>query len=109
MIQPTASFKDNLDLLPSIEAVARIDLTDASGAVVASIENAPGKAGSVRVYNYLNTVFGGLTSEAAAHGLEVFAEHTADAKARPGAHHNIDRLFEVIEAGSHLSITPVAA
>ena len=109
MIQPTASFKGNLDLMPSVEGITRIDLADASGAVVASIENAPGKAGSVRVYNYLNTVFGALTPEAAAHGLEVFAEHTADAKARRGAHPNIDRLLEVIEADSRLTITPVAA
>ena len=109
MIQPTASFKDNLDLLPSIEGIARIELSDASGTVVASIENAPGKAGSVRVYNYLGAVFGELDEAAATHALEVFAEHTADAKARPGAHPNIDRLFEVIETGKSLTITPVAA
>jgi hypothetical protein len=109
MIQPTASFKDNLDLLPSIEGIARIDLSDASGAMVANIENTPGKAGSVRVYNYLNEVFGGLDEAAATHALEVFAEHTADAKARPGVHPNIDRLFEVIDTGKALTITPVAA
>ena len=109
MIQPTSSFKDNLQLLPSIEGMAQIVLWDASGTVVATIDNAPGKSGSVRVYNYLLIAYGELNPEAAQHGLEVFGEHTADAKARPGAHTNIDRLFEVIEMGSVLKISPVAA
>lgn len=104
MIQPTASFKDNLELMPAIDAVARIELSDAAGTLLASIENAPGKAGSVRVYNYLNQVFGALDARAAAHGLDVFAEHTADAKARPGAHPNIDRLFEIIDGAQILRI-----
>jgi hypothetical protein len=37
MIQPGATFKDNLLLLPPIDGIARIDLKDASGTVVASI------------------------------------------------------------------------
>lgn len=109
MIQVTASFKDNLDQMPSIEGLARIDLTDASGAVVASIENAPGKQGSLRLYNYLAQAFGSLNAEAAAHGLVVFAEHTVDAKNRPGAHPNIDRLFAIVDSGEALSVQVVAA
>ncbi len=109
MIQPTASFKDNLQLLPSIEGVIRIDLVDAAGAVVDSIENLPGKQGSLRVYSYLLEGFGALNAEAARHGLEVFAEHTADAKARPGAHPNIDRLFAIVEGAAPLAIKKVAA
>ncbi len=38
MIQPTASFKDNLQLLPSIEGLTRIDLVDPAVVVVATIE-----------------------------------------------------------------------
>lgn len=107
MIQPTPSFKDNLDLLPSIGGLDRVELLDGAGALVASIENAPGKQGSLRLYNYLAQVFGGLNAEAAAHGLEVFAEHTEDARNRPGAHPNIDRLFEIVDGGPALGINPV--
>lgn len=109
MIQPTTAFKDNLQRLPSIDGLARIELTDASSAVVATIENQPGKQGSLAVYQYLQQTFGALNAEAAAHGMEVFGEHTADAKARPGAHPNIDRLIEIVDGGAPLSINLIAA
>ena len=35
MIHPEPAFKDNLQQLPSIEGVQRIDLVDAAGALVA--------------------------------------------------------------------------
>jgi len=108
MIQPTASFKDNLQLLPSIEGLARIDLIDPAGAVVATIENQPGKQGSLAVYQYLQRCFGMLNAEAATHALDIFAEHTVDAKNRPGAHPNIDRLLEVTGGGAPLSNKLVA-
>ena len=99
MIRPTASFKDNLQQLPSAENLARIELTDPTGNVVDTIENQPGKQGSLVVYQYLGQTFGRVDAEAASHGIEVFAEHTQDAKNRPGAHPNIDRLLDII-AGS---------
>ena len=71
MIQPTASFKNNLQLLPSIEGLARIDLIDPTGIIAASIENQPGKQGSLSVYQYLEQSFGALNAEAAKHGLAV--------------------------------------
>lgn len=108
-IQFGASFKDNLAQLPSIEGIARIDLIDASGEVVASIPNEQGKKGSLSVYQYLGQNFGALTPEAADHGLAVFAEHTADAEARPGAHPNIDRLLDVRASGVPLTIEVVQA
>lgn len=104
MIQPTASFKDNLHLLPSLEGLARLDLMDAAGVVVHSIKNQPGKQGSLAVYQYLGQNFAALNADAAAHGLAVFAEHTADAKNRPGAHPNIDLLFEIVGGAAPLSI-----
>ncbi len=104
MIQPTASFKDNLQLLSSIEGLARIDLIDPAGTIVASIENQPGKQGSLAVYQYLQRHFNTVDAGAAAHGLAVFAEHTADAKSRPGAHPNIDRLVEIVGGAAPLSI-----
>jgi hypothetical protein len=104
MIKPTESFNENLQLLPSIEDLARIDLVDQAGTLVASIENAPGKQGSLVVYRYLQQSFSTLDTNAAAHGLDVFGEHTADAKNRPGAHTNIDRLLEIVDGSSPLEI-----
>ncbi|MBB4614464.1 DUF2322 family protein [Novosphingobium taihuense] len=103
-IEPTASFKDNLALLPSIDGIARIDLSDAAGTVVASIANEPGKQGSLAVYNYLKLCFGKLDAAAAAHGLAVFGEHTPDAMARPGAHPNIDRLLDIGATGLEITV-----
>ncbi|MQQ08385.1 DUF2322 family protein [Epibacterium sp. SM1979] len=108
MIQPTSAFKDNLALLPSIDALARIELLDASGATVASIENKPGKQGSLAVYQYLAQSFEQLDATAAAHGVEVFGEHTEDAKSRPGAHPNIDLLLAIINGAAPLSIRVIA-
>lgn len=107
MIQPTATFKDNLQKLPSIEGVQRIDLRDSVGAVVASIENQPGKQGSVAVYNYLKQVFDVLDASAAEHGLLVFGEHTEDARNRPGAHPNVDRLIAIADGAAPLTIDVV--
>ncbi|MEP5153231.1 DUF2322 family protein [Planktotalea sp.] len=109
MIQPTETFKDNLSLLPSIETLARIELSDPDGNPVASIENQPGKQGSLVVYQYLFQEFGVIDAKAATHGLAVFAEHTIDAKARPGAHPNIDHLLAIIEGGKPLSVKLIPA
>ncbi|SDE28807.1 DUF2322 family protein [Paraburkholderia lycopersici] len=108
-IQPGAVFKNNLALLPGIGGIERIDLVDGQGAVVASIENQPGKQGSLAVYHYLREVFGTLDTHAAEHGLAVFAEHTADARNRPGAHPNVDRLLEIAGGGATLRIDVIAA
>jgi len=108
MIQPRNVFKDNLALLPAIDGIARIDLLDAQGVVAASIENMPGKQGSVAVYNYLRQTFDTLDAQAAAHALEVFAEHTADARNRPGAHPNVDRLLAIVAGAPALRIEIIA-
>jgi hypothetical protein len=108
MIQPRNVFKDNLALLPAIDDIARIDLLDAQGVVAASIENMPGKQGSVAVYNYLRQTFDTLDAQAAAHALEVFAEHTADARNRPGAHPNVDRLLAIVAGAPALRIEVIA-
>ncbi len=109
MIQSSASFKDNLQKLPSVAGVQRIDLVDAKGVVVDSIENKPGKQGSLAVYQYLRQEFGTLDARAAEHALAVFAEHTADARNRPGAHPNIDRLLAIVAGGAPLRIEVIAA
>ncbi len=112
VIEPTPVFKENLALMAatgSIDGIARIELRDGSGAVVATIENAPGKQGSLAVYHYLKQAFGTVDATAAEHGLAVFAEHTADARNRPGAHPNVDRLLAVIAGGGALTIDEIAA
>ena len=109
MIQPTASFKDNLLLLPSVEGLIRIDLINSGGDMVVSIENKPGKQGSLIIYQYLFQTFGTIDAKAAAHGLSVFAEHTADAKARLGAYPNIDHLLDIVAGGDPLSVQTIPA
>ena len=104
MKQPVSSFKENLQNLPSIDGIERLEMMEAAGNVVASIENQPGKQGSLAVYQYLFATYGVLNAEAATHGLAVFAEHTEDARNRPGAHPNIDRLLEIQGGGASLTI-----
>jgi len=109
VIQPSNVFKDNLAQLPAIDGIERIDLVDGKGDVVASIENKPGKQGSLAVYHYLKQAFGALDAQAAEHGLAVFAEHTADARNRPGAHPNVDRLIAIVDGGEALRVDVVRA
>ncbi|MFV0681493.1 DUF2322 family protein [Ottowia sp.] len=89
------NFQQTLDTLPPIDGLTGLDVVDASGTVVHHIPAAPGKLGSLRVYHALAVQFGGaFSAEAAAQGLRWFAEHVADAQARPGAHPNIDLLLQ---------------
>ncbi|WP_228895620.1 DUF2322 family protein [Pseudoduganella aquatica] len=97
-------FSDNLALLPSMDAVAAIELVDQSGAPVAKIENKPGQAGSLRVYSWLSDTLGAITPEAAELGLKIYAEHTLDARANPGNHPNIDRLLNIKTADQTLQV-----
>jgi hypothetical protein len=109
MIQPSKVFKENLAQMPAIDGIARIDLVDGKGAVVASIENKPGKQGSLTVYNYLRETFSSLDANAAEHGLALFAEHTADARNRPGAHPNVDLLLAIAAGGDTLRVDVIPA
>ncbi|MEN8169513.1 MAG: DUF2322 family protein [Pseudomonadota bacterium] len=97
------NFADNLKTLPAIDNIEKLELYDGN-TLVDTIENKPGKAGSVSVYNALNQEFGSLNSAAAEKGIALYAEHTADAEANPGKHPNIDRLLEVIAKQSELRI-----
>jgi hypothetical protein len=104
------TFADNLRQLPAVDHLAALHLLDAGGQVVAAIKNKPGKAGSLAVYAALAARHGGRIDVAAAQeGLGLFAEHTAAARAHPGSHPNIDRLFEVIESGQGLTVKLVDA
>lgn len=92
-------FADTLKTLPEFTG-EKIVLTDASGAEVATIANAPGTAGSFRVYAHLAQRYGAINAEAAAEGLAIFAEHTEDATRNPGKHPNIDRLIAILTTGA---------
>jgi hypothetical protein len=88
------TFKENFGDLPPIVG-NRLVLLDKLGAEVAAITNGPGTAGSFRVYAYLAGKWGGINHDAAEEGLQLYAEHTEDARLNPGKHPNIDRLMEV--------------
>ena len=96
-------FADNLKKLPSVEGLEKLDLFDEAGKVVATLENKPGKAGSLAVYNHLIQRHNRINAAAAMEGLTLFAEHSNDAEKHPGKHPNIDRLFKVIEENLSLS------
>jgi hypothetical protein len=100
-------FADNLRDLPSVEQIARLELIDATGAIVGVIENRPGSAGSVAVYHAVTTQYGRLDRHSAEQALQLYAEHVADARAQPGKHPNIDRLFQIIDDDSSLLIRSI--
>lgn len=95
------AFADTLKTLPGVSHLAALILIDpGSGGVVHTIENKPGQIGSLTVYNHLAQKFGAITPEAARYGLELYGEHTDDARANPGKHPNVDRLIS-LSTGSH--------
>jgi hypothetical protein len=96
------SFAGKLKALPET-AGSRLRLSDSTGTEIATIDNAPGTAGSFRVYAYLAGKYGSITPAAAAEGLSIFAEHTDDARLNPGKHPNIDRLFAIAADGASLT------
>ena len=98
------TFADTLRQLPAVTHLAALELIDTSGAVVAMIENQPGKAGSLAVYHALAARHGCIDAAAAQEGLTLFAEHTATAREHPGSHPNIDRLFGIIASGQTLQV-----
>ncbi len=103
------AFADKLKTLPGVSHLAAIQLIDAAGAVVATIENKPGQAGSLAVYNHLGQIHGAITPDAATQGIEIYAEHSEDARLNPGKHPNIDRLIGLVERGETLKVKHVFA
>jgi hypothetical protein len=103
------AFAEHLKKLPGVSHLAAINLLDAENQVVATIENKPGSTGSLAVYNHLAQMYGAITPEAAKKGLELYSEHTEDAKLHPGKHPNIDRLIALMNEGRTLRIKHVFA
>ena len=98
-----ADFSENLNTIPSVEGIARIELFPAKAdEPPACIENRPGQSGSLAIYCHMARTYGAINPAAAVHGLELYGEHVEDAKRHPGKHPNIDRLFDVIEESLNL-------
>ena len=104
-----STFAANLKKLPGISHLAAINLLDAEGSLLVAIENKAGSQGSLAVYNHLAQTFGAITPEAAKKGLEIYAEHTEDARSNPGKHPNIDRLMALNKKKKTLRIKHVFA
>jgi hypothetical protein len=103
------AFAENLKQLPRISHLAAIQLLDSEGAVAATIENKAGQTGSLSIYNHLGQIYGAITAEAARKGLEIYAEHTEDARQNPGKHPNIDRLLTLAETKGLLRVKHIFA
>jgi len=103
------TFAENLQRLPGVSQLRELQLINTAGELVATIENKPGKAGSLAVYHALAARHGSISVAAAQDGLELFAEHTEAARQHPGSHPNIDRLFEVIASGQGYTVRLVQA
>lgn len=94
------NFAENLAQLADVAEFSKLELCDVAGNPVAVIENKPGSQGSLRVYRHLAEKWGSINPAAAEEGLQIYAEHTEDARQNPGKHPNIDRLFDIIASGS---------
>lgn len=104
------NFAERLQTLPATTHLAALQLLDENGQVLATIENKPGQAGSLAVYAALAAQHGGaITPAAAALGLAWYAEHTADARAHPGKHPNIDRLMAWAQGPASYAVRLVEA
>ena len=104
-----SEFAANLKKMPGISHLAAINLLDGEGNVLVSLENKAGSQGALAVYNHLAQTYGAITPDAARKGLELFGEHTEDARAHPGKHPNIDRLLSLLEEKKTLRIKHVFA
>lgn len=94
------TFAEILSTLPPVDGISRVELSPpGSNNIAAVIENKPGQAGSLRVYHALWQKHGCIDAAAAQEGLTLYAEHTADARAHPGKHPNIDRLLQISAQG----------
>ncbi|MDO4696033.1 MAG: DUF2322 family protein [Neisseria sp.] len=104
------AFQDNLAQMPDIARLSGLNVISADGQTLHHIPAAPGKLGSLKLYNALFEQFGGtLDAAAAEQGLIWFAEHLSDAEAHPGKHPNIDLLLKVRNENLTLSLQPIAA
>ena len=102
------TFKENLETLKqNTDNLAALEFYGDGYEPDFVIENREGSAGSFKVYYEVAVEFGGVGPKAAQKALELYAEHVEDAKANPGKHPNIDRLFEIIDQDLYYSVRAV--
>ena len=69
------NFQENLAQMPDISRLSGLEVLDGNGHTVHHIPAVEGKLGSLKLYNALSERFSGcLNAEAAAQGLDWFAE-----------------------------------
>lgn len=103
------NFNAHLDSLPTIEHLSGLNVLDGQ-TLIHHIPAQAGKRGSLRVYYALAQQFNGkLDRTSAQKGLQLFAEHTADAEQHPGRHPNIDFLFRVVNENLSYRLEAVVA
>ena len=100
-------FADNLAELEGAEHLQALELYSDDGSIAGIVENKAGSEGSFKLYHALWKKWGAITVEAANEGLELYAEHTQDAKDHPGKHPNIDRLLEVVALNKPLTLETI--
>ena len=103
------AFAENLKQFPGVSHLAAVQLLDDDAEIVATIEHKPGQIGSLALYNHLAQTFGAITPDAAAKGLDLYAEHVEDARTNPGKHPNIDRLLGLVLSAKTLRVKQVFA
>jgi hypothetical protein len=103
----TQSFKQVLNVLPDIKHINKINLYDQNDNLVVVIENMQGTQGSLKVYFYLYKNFKKINFAAAQKGLELFSEHTAEARKNPGSHPNIDHLINIVKTKDTLRVETI--
>lgn len=101
-------FSDVLLTLDNADDLQRIELYYEDGKPAGVIENKPGSQGSLKVYNHLYKMYGNITLDAAVEGLALYAEHTEDAENCPGKHPNVDRLINVLENETPLTVKVIS-
>ena len=100
----SSKFKEILKTLPDVTELDRVELYDLNDNYIDKIENLPGTQGSLKVYFFIYKKYKLIDTEAAQNGLELFSEHTDDAKKKPGSHPNINRLIHLINNNEILKI-----
>ena len=100
-------FKTILATLPEIDHLSGLNINNGE-TLIHHIPAVEGKLGSLKVYHALAKQFNSkLDRTSAQKGLELFAEHTQDARLNVGKHPNVDLLFQVIEKGLAYQLEPV--
>lgn len=101
-------FEENLqNLKQNTDQVAKIELYGDGFEPEHEILNQPGQAASLAIYYEVAVEFGGITPKSAEKAIELYAEKADEAKANPGQHPNIDRLFEVIKDNRFYSLKAI--